>query len=137
MFLNKADLYCEDNNNKIIIGNKTAIYGETHLAAIESTSIIIGEDCMFSSEIHFRTGDSHSIVNSEGLRINPSENITIGDHVWVGTKVIVLKGTNVPKDCIIGAGSLLCKNYDEPNSVIAGSPARVLKKDVNWLHERI
>ena len=135
--LNQADMYIEDSNNSIIIGEHTNIAGRTHLAAIESTEIRIGAECLFSSDIHFRTGDSHSIINEEGERINPSKNIVIGDHCWIGTRVTCLKGTEVADNTIVGAGSLLTKQYKESNCVLAGSPASVIKENVNWTSERI
>ena len=74
-FAHFADFCTEDDNNSITIGDRTHLCGKIHLAAIEGTTIEIGEDCLFSSEIVFRTGDSHSILDMSGSRINPSKNI--------------------------------------------------------------
>lgn len=135
--LNKTDLHMEDDNNKIFIGENTSFFGDTQLAAMEGTSIRIGEDCMFSSDIQFRTGDSHSIIDFNGKRLNPSENIYIGNHVWVGTKVICLKGVHIADNCIVGAGSLLTKKFNEENVIVAGNPAKIVKHNINWLVKRI
>ncbi len=135
--LNKTDLHMEDDNNKIFIGENTSIFGDTQLAAMEGTSVRIGKDCMFSSDIQFRTGDSHSIIDSDGKRLNPSENIYIGNHVWVGTKVICLKGVHIADNCIVGAGSLLTKKFNEENVIVAGNPAKIVKHNINWLVKRI
>lgn len=135
--LNRAELYIEDSGNTIEIGEHTKILGKTHMAAIEGTQIIIGRDCLFSSDIHFRTGDSHSILNMQGCRINASENIEIGDHVWVGTKVTCLKGAKVPSHSIVGACALVTGKYEEPNCIIAGVPAKVVKKAIDWSIARI
>ena len=87
---------------------------------------------MFSDTITFRTGDSHSILGSDGKRINKAKDITIGDHVWIGQQVIVLKGSTVGADSIVGTGSLLTgKTYDS-NSIIAGIPAKTVKQHVSW-----
>lgn len=136
-YLNQAEFYIEDTNNSIIIGDKTSIHGATHLAAIENTNIEIGKDCMFSSDIHFRTGDSHSIIDTKGKRINPSESIIIGDHVWIGTKVTCLKGSRIQNNCVIGACSLVTKKFDESNCVLAGNPALIIRHDIDWLRKRI
>lgn len=135
--LNQTQLYIEDNNNKIRIGKNTSIHGKTHLAAIESTEINIGHDCMFANDIHMRTGDSHSIIDNEGHRINYSQNISIGNHVWIGTKVVCLKGSKIPDNCVIGANTLVSKNLDRTNCVIAGNPARIIKSEINWKRERL
>lgn len=135
--LNQVELYTEDSNNEILIGSHTSLCGKAHLAAIEGTKIIIGNNCLFSSDLHFRTGDSHSILNMDGERINKSKDIIIDDHVWVGTKVTCLKGVHVAENSVVAATTTLCKNYDVPNSIIAGVPGRIIKKDINWDIKRI
>ena len=127
-----TELCFENSGNTIAIGEHTRILGKTHLAAIEGTSITIGENCLFSSDIHFRTGDSHSVLNLEGRRINPSEDIVIGNHVWVGRNVTCLKGARVPGHSIIGASALVTGAFDQANCVLAGVPAKVVKQGVDW-----
>lgn len=135
--LSNTSVVTENDTNRISIGANSTLYGQTELAAMESTQISIGEDCMFSSDILLRTGDSHSIINTNQNRINRSQDIIIGNHVWIGTKVICLKGTIIGDNCIVGAGSLLNKPYNGNNRIIAGTPAKIIKKDINWLRERI
>lgn len=132
-----TELCIEDSGNRIEIGSKTEILGKTHLAAIEGTKISIGSDCLFSSDIHFRTGDSHSVLDMDGRRINASEDITIGNHVWVGTKVLCLKGATVGDRSIIGAGALATRSFTEPNCSLAGVPAKVVRTNVDWSIRRI
>lgn len=132
-----VEIHIEDDNNEIILGKNTTIAGSTHLACIEGTSIYIGEDCMFSKDITFRTGDSHSIVDLEGVRINPSKDIYIGDHVWVGNKVIITKGSRIPNSSIVGTGAIVGKEFVRSNVIIAGVPAKVVKENINWKRERI
>lgn len=135
--LNQVELYMEDDFNEIKIGKNTELCGKAHFATIEGTKILIGDDCLFSSDIHFRTGDSHSILDDSGKRINPSENIIIDNHVWVGTKVTCLKGVYVSCNSIVGATTTLCKKYKEQNCIIAGTPGKVLKTGINWCSKRL
>lgn len=109
--------------------------GKSHLAATEGKRISIGERCLFASEIVFRTGDSHSILDLQGNRINFAKNIAVGNHVWIGQSVMVLKGTKIADDCIIGANSLLTGKEYESNCVIAGNPAKIIKRDITWHHD--
>jgi acetyltransferase-like isoleucine patch superfamily enzyme len=137
VYMNQVTFHMEDDNNQIHIGENTNLCGKTHFAAIEGTNITIGKDCLFSSDLHFSTGDSHSILNLEGARINPSQDIMIEDHVWIGTKVTCLKGVRVSENSVVAATTTLCKNYDTPNVIIGGVPGKVIKSDINWAHERI
>lgn len=136
-YLNQIELYTEDEHNEIAIGSHTSLCGKAHLAAIEGTRIIIGDNCLFSSNLHFATGDSHSILNMQGERINQSKDIVIEDHVWIGTRVTCLKGVHVSRDSIVAATTTLCKDYSVPNAMIGGVPGRIIKTDVNWASERI
>ncbi len=135
-FSKSADLCTEDNNNSIVIGARTNLCGQIHLAAIEGTNIIIGEDCLFSSGIVFRTGDSHSILDLDGKRTNPSKDIVIGNHVWLGHRVLINKGVFIGENNIVGTAALVTKSIPDTNTVIAGVPAKVVKNGVNWDSER-
>ena len=135
--LNQAVFCTEDNGNQIRIGEKTRILGSTELAAIEGTTITVGRDCLFSSGIHVRTGDSHSVLDLNGKRINPSADVTIGNHVWMGMKTMCLKGASVPDHCIVGAGALVTKKFTQPNCALAGVPAKVVNEGVDWDLSRI
>ena len=139
--LNYAELWIEDNDNRLQIEDGSSADGKkqapVHMAVIEGTRIILGKDCMLSSGIEIRTGDSHSIVDNEGERINPSKEIVVGNHVWIGTRAMLLKGSRIADDCIVGAGSMVTGSFDEAGCALAGNPAKVLRKDVSWKRERI
>jgi acetyltransferase-like isoleucine patch superfamily enzyme len=135
--INNTRFHLEDDFNEVKIGYHTSIYGKTYFHVIEGTKVIIGEDCMFANDIHFRTGDAHSIIDIHKNRINYSEDIILGNHVWIGERVMCLKGVNVPDNCVIGAGALLINKYEYENSIYAGVPAKLVKTDIDWLRERI
>lgn len=132
-----GELYIEDDSGAIEIGDGTEICGKTHLAVIEGEKITIGEKCLFSSSIVIRTGDSHSILDMSGNRINHSRSVQIGDHVWIGNQVTVLKGSEIGSDCIVGTGSLVTKKNNDTNVIIAGNPAKIIKRNISWCGERI
>ena len=43
---------------------------------------------MISRDVWFFTGDGHGIINTDGIRINYSDDIIIGKHVWIGYRTI-------------------------------------------------
>ena len=132
-----GSFYIEDDNNSIFVDSNTNFCGKIHLAVIEGTSINIGKDCLFSSDIVFRIGDSHSLLDNMGRRINPSKSIEVGNHVWVGHRVLVNKGAKIPSDSIVGTGAIVTKQFTEDNIVIAGVPAKIIKDNVSWNIKRI
>ncbi|MCB5208276.1 methyltransferase domain-containing protein [Methylovorus mays] len=102
----------------------------------EGRNILIGRDCMFSNEIELRTTDGHAIVDPEtGMRLNPAQDIVIGDHVWVGKGVTILKGGQIPGNTIVGADSLVNGIYTQSQTLLAGKPARIIKEHVTWQRE--
>lgn len=135
--MSEGGFYIEDDNNRIILGNRTTLSGKVQLSCAEGTSILIGDDCMLSANIEIRTSDGHSIVDRGGIRINPSKDIRIGDHCWIGNTVIILKGVEIQPNSIVGAGSVVTEKFDEGGAVIAGNPAHIIKRNIGWKRERI
>lgn len=87
----------------------------------------------------FRTGDSHSILDQQGgKRINFSEDINIGDHVWISNSVKILKGVKIENNSIVGMGAILSSGDYPAHSVIGGiGYGKVLKTGINWTFQRI
>ena len=56
------------------------------------------------------------------------ENVIIGDYSWIGMNSVILPGVKLGEKTIVGAGSVVTKSYEEGNIVIAGNPAKVIKK---------
>jgi len=132
-----GELWLEDSGCRIVIGEHTTIYG-AHLAATEPGSVItVGKECLFSQGIQVRTGDSHSIIDTgTNRRINPAQDVEIGDHVWIGRDVKLLKGSAVGTHSIIGTGSIVTERIP-PNSLAVGIPAKVVRTEVTWAAERL
>lgn len=49
--------------------------------------------------------------------LKKNKDVTIGDNVWIGVSCIIMKGVNIGKDSVIGAGSVVTN--DIPDGVIA------------------
>lgn len=135
--LSNLSIWFEDDTNCVTIGNNTSSHGTVGLACIEGCKINIGEDCMFSGNIEFRTGDSHSVTDLEGNRINHSKDISIGNHVWIGQRAFICKGTKIPDNSIVAACSVVTKQFEQPHVVVAGNPAKITKENIDWKRERI
>ncbi len=131
-----GELWLENENTQILIGKNTTIE-DAHIAVTENqSSIKIGEDCMLAKGIEIRNGDSHSILDENGNRINYALDVTIENHVWIGSKAMVLKGVNIMEGAIVAAGSIVTKDVPA-KSIVSGIPAKVIKENIIWTRERI
>jgi acetyltransferase-like isoleucine patch superfamily enzyme len=54
-----------------------------------------------------------------------ADKVTIGNNVFIGMNVIILKGVSIGNNVIIGAGAVVTSNI-QSNSVAVGNPARVV-----------
>ena len=137
--LSSIRLAMEDDGNLIEIGSHNFIGSGSLLAALEGTKIRIGDDCMIASPCEIRTSDSHSLLDNNGNRINYAMDIIMGRHIWVGMGCLILKGANIPKDCVVAAKSVVCRMKEQvkEGSLLGGTPAKVLKENISWNHKRI
>lgn len=94
--------------------------------------IVFGDGCLISVHTMFLDTDYHTITQ-DGNVINLDKEIIIGNRVWIGCNVTVLKGTVIGNDIVIGAGSLLSGRYLEDNSIYAGhNPEKPIKSGICW-----
>lgn len=123
------------NNSKVFIDEKFSCRGckiENHDEA--NLEVKIGKDCMFSYGIHFRVSDGHSLLDTNNKEIinKPKTGISIGEHVWIGMKSTILKDVKIADNVVIGACSLVNKCVAENFVAVAGAPAKIIKRNVNW-----
>lgn len=55
--------------------------------------------------------------------------ITIGDRCYIGSAVRLAPGATIANDCVVGLGSVVVHAIEDSQSLIAGVPARVIKRD--------
>ena len=131
-------IWIEGDSNECSIGNKTTIEASDFYLTEEYTKIEIGIDCMMADSIVFRTGDSHSILEMQTNRLlNRAGTIVIGDHVWIGQGVTMLKNSFVGAGSVIGTRSIVNKSFDDENIILAGVPAKKIRSGVRWVRERL
>lgn len=129
--INLSEIVVRGNHCKIRIGQGST-FGSVYMVCMgENNSIIIGKECMFAENIEIWNTDSHPIFDAGGNIINPSMPINIGNHVWCGKGVKILKGVTIGDNAVIGMQALVTKNLPQ-NSLNAGIPAKTIREGINW-----
>lgn len=129
---------CPCNNSKIHIGKNTHV-NDVYFLTMEDDSIIeCGDGCMFSWGVYIWATDSHAIYKTQEPPphivdiCNRGKFVKIGKHVWIGMDVKVGKNTEIADGCIVGWGSVVTHSFIEKNCIIAGVPAKVVKRNRSW-----
>ena len=110
-------------NNVLLSGNATIICNH---------KITIGNNTSIAWETLLMDTDEHPIYDKEKNILNPDKAVHIGNDVWIAARAVLLKGASIPNGSIVGANSLITKEFKVENSVIAGNPAQVIKEDITW-----
>ena len=125
--------YITGNNATIKIGKNCYISQEV---IINSRYLIeIGKNVLIGYQVMMMDYDGHTIVYSDGQkqdsRSKKKTSIIIGDNVWIGARVTILKGVTIGSGTIIGANSCVVSDIP-PNTIAVGNPAKVIKDNIIW-----
>lgn len=108
-------------------------FGGGCIHAMGGSKIQIGRGGMISHDIDIRNGDGHHIYSADkDSKYKMSRDVIIGNHVWIGIRTQILKGVTIADDCIIGASSVVNKSFEESGCIIAGHPAKIIKRNIRW-----
>jgi acetyltransferase-like isoleucine patch superfamily enzyme len=115
--------------DRISVGVNTIFYDPISII-VDSTRpelIKIGSFCKITHGVTILTHDySRSVLRIKYKAIIPEANMTlIGDNVFIGINSIILMGSRIGNNTIIGAGSVV-SGYFPDDVVIAGNPAKVV-----------
>ncbi|MDM8567274.1 acyltransferase [Candidatus Halobeggiatoa sp. HSG11] len=133
---------------QITLGKKVDLYRDIYLETQEQGQILMGDEVVLSRGIHIvsyscikiGTGTmigeytsirdaNHKIVKDSLIRYagHTSSPIVIGSNVWIGRGATILAGVKIGDNAIIGANAVVTKDV-EPNTLVAGVPARFIKQ---------
>lgn len=116
--------YCRlVGDSKIHIGNNFYLNAHCHLLG----EINIGSDVMIGPKTVI-WGRDHGMKTDKPMGSQPHQKapIDIGNNVWIGAQVTILKGVRINDGAVIGAGSVVTKHVPE-NAVVGGNPAKVIR----------
>ncbi len=112
----------------IEIGNHVGISGATIYAR---SRIVIGDYTNIGGNVKILDNDFHPVdqqarMKDDKERIGAAP-VEIGKNCFIGCNVLILKGSKLGDNCVVGAGAVVSGVFED-NCVIAGNPARVIKR---------
>ena len=121
------------SNNSIHIRKNTQLGGGNIIHGGNALTISIGSDCFLAEGFDIWSTDTHSLLmrGNDSSCINAPKSIHIGNHVWIGKDVAILKGVTIGDDAVVGMRSLVTKDIPE-GSLNVGSPSHTIKTGITW-----
>jgi len=114
------------------IGERVAIQRDVILDYSHSAQIEIGDDVTLAPRVHIMAHDASTKRYLGYTRIGK---VKIGNRVFIGANSMVLPGTVIGDDVIVGAGSVVCRDIP-PGCVAVGNPAKVVSSIEDFLRRR-
>ena len=116
----------------LTLGEEFRITGNSEIVCHKA--ITFGSDCLMSWDILLMDTDFHHVLDANGEQLNAPKPITIGNHVWIGCRNVILKGVSIADNTIISANSTITRSVMEKNCVVAGhgKSMEILRRNVTW-----
>ena len=115
------------DGGQLTIGNHCFFNINSSITCAEK--ITIGDNCKFGNNLVIVDHDHNYRFNGIYSKDNPefiSSPVIIGNNVWIGANVVILRGTEIGDDCVIAAGSIV-KGTVLPNTLVVKGERRTYK----------
>jgi len=118
-------LQARGRDSIVEIGRNCAFSNNVSLIAMNQ--ITIGDDCLVGDMVSIIDCDFHDIhPKRRRLSAGSVSPVVIGSNVWLGSRVMVMKGVTIGENSVIAAAGVVTRSIP-PNSLAAGIPARVIR----------
>lgn len=94
---------------------------------LNNAMVKLGDNVLVGPKVSFYTAMHPIDAKQREQWLIYAKPITVEDNVWIGGSATILGGVTIGKNAIVGAGAVVTKDV-EPNTIVVGNPARVLRK---------
>ena len=108
------------------VGNGTIM----HTGATITVNVHIGKGCLINKHVvigHDVNIDNYTVVSPN---VTIGGDVDIGSNCYIGSASVIRNGIKIGENSIIGMGAVVLKDV-EPNSVMVGNPAKLLRENVD------
>jgi acetyltransferase-like isoleucine patch superfamily enzyme len=114
------------HEGRVSLGAKSVMGQECTISAYQHVSI--GRECVIADRVMLIDFDHGSVEVERPIRLQGiyKRDVHVGHNVWIGYGACILRGVSIGDNAIIGTNSVVTKDV-EPNAVVGGVPARVLR----------
>ncbi len=122
---------CITGGEKLSVGDNFRINDQVYINA--RSGVTIGNDVTLSHGAKIlSTGYDAERFLATGERVHTEDTpVVIGDHVWICANAVVLPGVSITgHNVIVAAGSVVTKSIADNHVIVAGNPARIIRKGI-------
>lgn len=94
---------------------------------LNNAMVKLGDNVLVGPKVSFYTAMHPIDAKQREQWLVYAKPITVENNVWIGGSATILGGVTIGKNAIVGAGAVVTKDV-EPNTIVVGNPARVLRK---------
>lgn len=119
--------YIESRNpeSRVNIGDRVSINNNFCLVAFGS--ITIGNDVLIGANCNIMDSDAHHLQpEMRNAKQPPSKAVVIGNNVFIGDNVTILKGVTVGDNAVLGSAAVVSRDVPS-GAIVAGNPAQVIR----------
>lgn len=124
-YKNLTEIQARFHASQIVINENVSFNNANYILA--GNYIEIGSNCKIGARVTMMDFEAHGTLPNERENIGKLGEIHIGNNVWIGNDVIILKNVNVGDNSIIAAGSVVKTGNYPSDCIIGGNPAKVIK----------
>lgn len=118
------------NSGKLVIGDNVSINVNNMIACHEH--INIGDDVQLSPNVQIYDHD-HDFRVKGGVKEGKfqTSSVNIGNNVWIGANVVILRGTTIGDGSVVAAGCVVKGSYPENTLILGCNKTRPIKGEIN------
>ena len=128
-YKNRSEFQPRYKDAVIEIGDEVVFNNNIFICCAQRVKI--GNNCLVGEGVTIFDFEAHGTSPYNRHKLRNKKEVIIGNNVWIGSKVIILKGAKIGDNSIIAAGSVVLGKEYPSNVIIGGNPARIIKEIEN------